>query len=121
MLPSSGLYRSFIYLLLVLTSHLTAWVIPPRIPFSNINNMSMSVNSSSLNSSGHNGSLCVFFHAQSTLQLSLIRPVMLSPVRSKNVLDPTCSFLSTYSKRSYARLPTAIHLLQGMSHDNPPG
>ena len=43
---------------------------------------------------------------------------MLILVRCKNVLDPTCSVLSKYSKKFQT---TAIHVLQGIRHGNPPG
>ena len=50
----SGPYWFSTYVLLALASCFTASVIPSRIPFSNINSMSMSLRSSRLNSSRHN-------------------------------------------------------------------
>ena len=53
------------YFLLALAKRLTTWVNTPGIPFSNINSMSISVSSSSLNSSGHTlHSLCFFSFSQ---------------------------------------------------------
>ena len=80
----------------------------------------MSVSSSSLNLLGIIHSPCAFFYDHSTQQPTLIRPAMPGLVQCKNELDPNCSVLSTYSERSQTRLLTAIHLLQGICHGNPP-
>ena len=121
MLSSSGMYCSFIYFSLALAWCLTACLIPPRIPFSNISSMSVSVSSTNLNSSGHNSqSLPLFLrsYAHSTQRLSLIRPAMAILVWSKSVLGPACSVLSAYRERSQTRLLTGIQLFLNSYRDS---
>ena len=94
---------------------------PPRIPFSTINSISMSVSNSSLNSSEHTSHSLLLFYATKTQWLSLIRLSMLILVLCKNVLGLIYSFLSMYPEMFQIHLLTAIHLLQGRYRDSSQG